>query len=277
MIKRHDIFLIRHLVFLYAELKITFFTKNYYTRKRPKYIWRFYIRYISNYFEAIKLFFTTNIKEINFFIETKTPKLETHGYEFLPNIDLKKIDFIGDYMDHYNDKNIIKNRKIDYLKARNFSLSNNFEKIVEKYFKKNKCNFEVQSWETSKYTERDKVQNSLWHRDRDGLRVLKIFIYLSDVELSNGPHEYVAGSHIIKPLRFVPQIRYSDQSVNSIFEKNRRILLGNKGACFIVDTTGLHRSTPPNHIDGRNILNLTYYTGNLIGNENIQEIQLNKL
>jgi hypothetical protein len=277
MIKQHDIFFIRHLVFLYGELKSTFLTKNYYARKGSKYIWRFYIRYISNYFEAIKLFFTSNVEEINFFIATRTPKLKTHGYEFLPNIDIKKIDFIGDYINDYDDKSIIKDRKIDYLKARNFSLLNNFEKIVEEYFKTNKCNFEVQSWETSQYIERDKVQNSLWHRDRDGLKVLKIFIYLRDVGLNSGPHEYVAGSHIIKPLRFVPQIRYTDQSVNLIFEKNRRVLLGNKGTCFTVDTTGLHRSNPPKNVDGRYILNFTYYTGNLIGSENTQEIQLNRL
>ena len=105
---------------------------------------------------------------------------------------------------------------------------------------------------------------------------MKIFIYLEDTSLNNGPHEYVAGSHVIKPLRFVPQIRYSTENVDLIFEKNRKLLTGEKGTCFVVDTTGLHRSNPPQHSRGRSVVNFTYYTGNLIWDKKTPEIKLDE-
>ncbi len=272
-----DYFIIRHIIFFYGELKSIFFTKSYYARKGSKYLSRFYIRYLTNYLESVKYSLTNDKKKISSLIENSKPKLATHGYEFLPVIDLNKIDFIGEYYKNYDDRSVIKHRKIHYLKARNFALVNGFEKIAKDYLNSDKCNFEIQSWDTSYYSGREQVQNSLWHRDRDGLKVLKIFIYLKDTGLENGPHEYVEGSHLMKPLRFVPQIRYSSQSVNLVFKNNKKFITGDKGTCFVVDTTGLHRSTPPKNSYGRSILNFTYYTGNIIWNKETPEISLNKL
>tara|TARA_B100000242_G_C43017314_1_gene473140 strand:+ start:41 stop:880 length:840 start_codon:yes stop_codon:yes gene_type:complete len=270
-----DYFILRHIIFLYGELKSIFLSKNYYSRKGYKYIFRFYIRYLSNYLDSINYYLNIDKDKISSAINNNKPKLSTHGYQFLQNIDLNKIDFVEGYLENYSDQTIIKHKKINYTKARNFSISNGFEKIVKDYLKNDKCNFEIQAWDTLSFINREQVQNSLWHRDRDGLKVLKIFIYLGDTTEDHGPHEYVAGSHLIKPLRFVPQIRYTTKNVNEVFQNNRKLLTGRKGTCFAVDTTGLHRSNPPQNFEGRSVINFTYYTGNLIWDENTQEIILN--
>src|SRR5262249_46173243 len=38
-------------------------------------------------------------------------------------------------------------------------------------------------------------ESQLWHRDREDFQILKVFVYLEDVEEGSGPLSYVPGSH----------------------------------------------------------------------------------
>jgi hypothetical protein len=82
-----------------------------------------------------------------------------------------------------------------------------------------------------------------FHRDFDDIAFIKLFIYLSDVELENGPHDFILGSHTDPALR--PIRRYSDAEVFASFSGNRLVrFTGKSGTVFLENTTGLHRGLP---------------------------------
>ena len=100
----------------------------------------------------------------------------------------------------------------------------------------------------------------LWHRDRDDLGELKLFMYLSDVSASEGPHAFIPGSHTAYGLsRLFPKEHLSDRVINGTLNKfvddsfftNTSFTgyfkkwLGPSGTCFLEDTRGFHRAYLP--------------------------------
>ena len=84
----------------------------------------------------------------------------------------------------------------------------------------------------------------LFHRDVDDIKFCKLFIYLTDVGLKDGPHTYVsesAGTNKLTAIR-----RYDDNEIEKNFGKEN-ILQFNRamGSCFIVDTYGFHKGMLP--------------------------------
>jgi hypothetical protein len=95
-----------------------------------------------------------------------------------------------------------------------------------------------------------------FHRDYDDVAFLKLFIYLTDVEAENGPHEFILASHQDSTLR--PIKRYSDGEVMANYSANRLVrFTGKTGTMFIENTTGLHRGLPVIK-DKRLILQIVY-------------------
>ncbi len=92
-----------------------------------------------------------------------------------------------------------------------------------------------------------KVMNHFWHRDRNHPdHLLKAFLFLTDCEIENGPHEYIAGSVIDRQLDGKPY--FSEEEVDSIYPKDdyRRIKsIVKAGTIILEDTRGLHRATIP--------------------------------
>lgn len=84
----------------------------------------------------------------------------------------------------------------------------------------------------------------MFHRDVDDLRFVKLFVYLTDVTADSGPHMFVRGSH--KSEELSARIRYTDDDVESVFDKNDILsLTGPAGTMFLENTFGLHRGIPP--------------------------------
>lgn len=95
-----------------------------------------------------------------------------------------------------------------------------------------------------------------WHRDSPTTHQYKFLIYLSDVEIDNGPFEYIARSQrkfeILSSVfsgSFKPgQYRYDNQEIENYLMKNKRVydtkITGRAGTLVIVDTKGLHRGAP---------------------------------
>ncbi len=102
-----------------------------------------------------------------------------------------------------------------------------------------------------------------FHRDSDDFRFVSLFVYLTDVGLGSGPHQYVRGSHDLD--RFAETARglfptgrnamsYFD-GLNGIPERNTEYLdtfaplmatiVGPAGVGFLGDNYGLHRGMPP--------------------------------
>jgi hypothetical protein len=95
------------------------------------------------------------------------------------------------------------------------------------------------------YPERAGAKGSQrFHRDFDGLRFIKLFIYLTDVDEDGGPHVYVADTHD-RPELYTPRAM-TDEEVAATFGRDRFVTLtGRKGMCFLADTRGVHKGLLP--------------------------------
>lgn len=97
-----------------------------------------------------------------------------------------------------------------------------------------------------------------WHRDIDSYRFLKIFAFLTDVEIDGGHHEVYLQSHNSMPIRLGPISRYSNEEIEAAIGTARlHKVKGPAGYTFAENTFGFHRGTRPIKGD-RLILNLQY-------------------
>jgi hypothetical protein len=93
-----------------------------------------------------------------------------------------------------------------------------------------------------------------WHRDSPHRSQFKAILYLSDVDSSNGPFEYIEGSHkVVNSLRLVlssqslpNQYRFTDQEIQNILSLKfpLRTFAAKAGTLLLVDTKGIHRGCP---------------------------------
>ena len=263
----YDNIVLRHVIFIIAEIKACIFEKEYFTYKNNRFFSRFYLRLVKPYFLS---FMYSAKKKCNFKINNNF--LNKDGYKILKGkIELSDLDFIQK-KENKDNKQIISPYIITNIdKAENFAIKQGFHAIVKQIIKKNKCMFNVVGWDTIPFTDYDAVKTTQWHRDRDGHEVIKFFIHLSDVDENSGPHEYAVGSHIHKPIKYVPQVRYRDLFIKRDFKTIK--ITGSRGTCFVADTTGLHRGTQPIS-QKRSILQFAYYTGPIFWHKEVREVKL---
>jgi hypothetical protein len=85
----------------------------------------------------------------------------------------------------------------------------------------------------------------LYHFDLDRVKWLKVFVYLTDVDLDSGPHAYIRGSHNSIGQKIWRDGRYSDDEVFSVYSPNDEIkFTGPRGTVIIEDTLGFHKGVP---------------------------------
>ncbi|SDG75276.1 Phytanoyl-CoA dioxygenase (PhyH) [Winogradskyella thalassocola] len=114
-------------------------------------------------------------------------------------------------------------------------------------------------------------QAQLFHRDVDDFRFCKLFIYLTDVEMNNGPHVYVEGSSVSPKLRKIR--RYEDSEIYDAFGKEKvKYFTFPKGTAFLVDTYGFHKGLLPS--EGKRLLFQVQYSLSPIGIENYEPINI---
>ena len=94
-----------------------------------------------------------------------------------------------------------------------------------------------------------------WHRDSPFQHQFKAICYLNDVEESNGPFEFILGSHtkmrVLKDsiCRYwrPGQYRFSDAEISRYLEcvdVNKISVCGAEGSLVLADTKGIHRGRP---------------------------------
>lgn len=89
-----------------------------------------------------------------------------------------------------------------------------------------------------------RTMNHFWHRDLNNkFHLLKVFIFLSDCDLTNGPHEFVSGSH--RDFRLNGKRYYSDTEVDVLHSEKIVRSQVKAGTVIIEDTRGLHRASLP--------------------------------
>ncbi len=92
-------------------------------------------------------------------------------------------------------------------------------------------------------------QSQLWHRDREDQLILKLFVYLDDVDLEAGPLTYAPGTHLKGAIRQTPECfkengvwRSTDQQMAAVVPCERWITaVGRKGTIVFADTHGYHK------------------------------------
>ena len=87
-----------------------------------------------------------------------------------------------------------------------------------------------------------------WHRDPEDRKLVKVFLYLNDVDESAGPFTYLAASHasgrwrglfpLAPPRGSLPMPPNEDQQIP---KGDVRAFAGRAGTLIFCDTTGLHR------------------------------------
>jgi len=83
-----------------------------------------------------------------------------------------------------------------------------------------------------------------WHFDCDRVRWIKVFVYLTDVDLDSGPHSFVATSHI-DWRQETGSSRFSEQQVKEKFSESEiKNFTAKRGTVIFEDTRGLHKGTP---------------------------------
>jgi len=77
----------------------------------------------------------------------------------------------------------------------NFYLNDYFTEIAQEFLEvDNPLLFNVLAWVHSWKKDYPRQHSQNWHRDREDFKLLKIFVYYSDVNKENGPFEYVPKS-----------------------------------------------------------------------------------
>jgi len=98
-----------------------------------------------------------------------------------------------------------------------------------------------------------KTGAQLWHRDGSDKKIVKIFVYLNDVNEKNGPFRYLKGSHYKGVLRDIAawtsahvwerQERMDSnlEFYDELFEGRETVCTGKAGTVIFADTSGFHR------------------------------------
>jgi ectoine hydroxylase-related dioxygenase (phytanoyl-CoA dioxygenase family) len=101
-------------------------------------------------------------------------------------------------------------------------------------------------WHTNFHNQPDSEAAQFFHFDMDRIKWIKIFIYLTDVGVENGPHSFVRGSHrtggIPHDLLRRGYARLTDEEVVARYpESDILSFTAPKGSIIIEDTRGLHK------------------------------------
>jgi hypothetical protein len=103
-------------------------------------------------------------------------------------------------------------------------------------------------WHT--FATKDKPrQSQLWHRDREDFKILKVFVYLSDVDEGAGPLTYAKGSQLSRGLRRNPEYfveggvkRSDDAQMAAVVPPSKWLkATGRRGTIVFADTSGYHK------------------------------------
>ena len=120
----------------------------------------------------------------------------------------------------------------------------------------------IASWITFYTDDKNELSHAAqsWHTDNDCHKFFKVFVYLNDVDETNGAHEIIKSSK--KTISNILKTRQLNRG-EIILPENKQILKGDKGTIILEDTRNLHRGgiiTNPNKY--RILLHWWYGTNN---------------
>lgn len=165
---------------------------------------------------------------------------------------------------HYYQKDLVKTELVQKILS-----EKNILNLVQNYFNSFPIIYRINCWYNFKTLKPDASAAQLWHFDFESPKWLKLFIFLDDCNLENGPHEYVVKSHKLFPdeIRKRGYKRINDKELNSIISKDlKKKFIAKKGDILIEDTIGLHKGNFVKK-NKRGVLQIVFSTS-LFGGEN---------
>jgi hypothetical protein len=115
-------------------------------------------------------------------------------------------------------------------------------------------------------TEAEAKEAQLWHRDPEDLKIVKVFIYLNDVDAGSGPFCYIPKTHPFSSgASTVPlhkdKKRILDDEMISVLPKDSWVTCtGPANTMILADTVGFHRGGKPT-AGTRLLITFTYTSG----------------
>jgi hypothetical protein len=117
-------------------------------------------------------------------------------------------------------------------------------------------------------TDAPAMRSQLWHRDREDKGILKVFLYLNDVDEGAGPFTYAPGTHLHGQIKKDPPFFYesekrrnprsTDEQMATVVPQDKWIKgLGKRGTVIFADTAGYHKGGLARERD-RLLFNLMY-------------------
>ena len=152
--------------------------------------------------------------------------------------------------------------------------------IADNYLKSKTYLIGVNMWWSTKSKTIDSYSAQDFHFDLDGIKWLKFFVYLNDVNLENGPHVYVEGTHksFSKPHSILKNgyKRVKDDEIYKHFSKDKiHKIIGKKGTIIIGDSSCFHKGVMP--IKGNRLIFEITLSNSLFANSPKKNYSLNKL
>lgn len=152
------------------------------------------------------------------------------------------------------------NREVLY----SYSNSDFFINVVKNYLQvPSKLSYCEILFDHNIHNQQQEIETQMFHRDHNGVLFLKIFTYLTDVRIENGPYSYIKKSHKAEDFQLKKHdirnnIRYDNSDVYSKLKNSEKIFTGNSGTIVFSDTTGLHRGYLPDKKFSRLLISTTY-------------------
>jgi len=203
----------------------------------------------------------SNYGEINFIEVTKN--LEEDGCSKIYNLESQKINNIkNEIFENEFESSLVEAKKamIKEKKTRSsfpikieksptlkkIIFSNQFIEFSKIFLKTDKITLSA-SLSYSIYgntSNREKIREAqFFHYDIDYKNQFKFFIYLNDVGLENGPHQYATKSHKKKNGMLILNRPFPDKMITDSY--NIKSYEGKSNSCFFIDGFGYHRGLPP--------------------------------
>lgn len=188
------------------------------------------------------------------------------------NIQLK--DFKKPGMDHGAPFKVFLNHLVDEKLLLSIAYNHKLINIAKSYFGIEPNLRYVSLWlDFLLENQANPTETQLWHRDGDDPFLLKIFIYLRDTNLNNGPFTYFKGSHKqpwLNPSQNnlgksdntylnLKKGRFTDYDINNYYKFDTSLIAtGKAGTIVIADTNGFHKGLLP--VQGERLLLTINYT-----------------
>jgi hypothetical protein len=96
---------------------------------------------------------------------------------------------------------------------------------------------------SSRHIELLQYDGDAFHHDMLDFKSLTLFIYLTDVDPSSGPHVVIEGTHAVKSFADLCRVVLSDATAHQKFRDRHKMILGPKGTMLFEETSSYHKAS----------------------------------